>query len=95
METKIDHIIFTIGLLDYDSERKRLETLGLTVEVYAHEMEPPRITRTLNSWTAVVNLTNNIVSVIWFWTCALMPSFIQLVSASAGDTITETRAQTG
>jgi catechol 2,3-dioxygenase-like lactoylglutathione lyase family enzyme len=35
--TTIDHITFTIGLLDYDSERKRLETLGLNVEVYAHE----------------------------------------------------------
>ena len=32
--TTIDHITFTIGLLDYDSERKRLETLGLNVEVY-------------------------------------------------------------
>ena len=35
--TTIDHLTFTIGLLDYYSERKRLETLGLNVEVYAHE----------------------------------------------------------
>jgi len=34
--TTVDHITFTIGLLDYDSERKRLETLGLNVEVKEH-----------------------------------------------------------
>src|SRR5271165_3464552 len=33
----VDHITFTIGLPDYDSERKRLETLGLNVEVKEHE----------------------------------------------------------
>ena len=30
-------IAFTIGLPDYDSERKRLETLGLNVETKEHE----------------------------------------------------------
>jgi catechol 2,3-dioxygenase-like lactoylglutathione lyase family enzyme len=35
--TTVDHITFTIGLPDYDSERKRLETLGLNVEVKEHE----------------------------------------------------------
>ena len=34
--TTVDHIAFTIGLPDYDSERKRLETLGLNVEVQEH-----------------------------------------------------------
>ena len=36
--TTVDHIAFTIGLPDYDSERKRLETLGLNVEVKATSM---------------------------------------------------------
>ena len=35
--TTVDHITFTICLPDYDSERKRLETLGLNVEVKEHE----------------------------------------------------------
>ena len=35
--TTVDHIAFTIGLPDYDSERQRLETLGLNVEVKDHE----------------------------------------------------------
>jgi catechol-2,3-dioxygenase len=35
--TTVDHIAFTIGLPDYDSERKRLETLGLNVEVQEHQ----------------------------------------------------------
>ena len=35
--TTVDHIAFTIGLPDYDSERQRLETLGLNVEVKEHE----------------------------------------------------------
>jgi catechol-2,3-dioxygenase len=35
--TTVDHIAFTIGLPDYDSERKRLETLGLNVETKEHE----------------------------------------------------------
>jgi hypothetical protein len=35
--TTVDHIAFTIGLPDYDSERKRLETLGLNVEVKEHQ----------------------------------------------------------
>jgi catechol-2,3-dioxygenase len=35
--TTVDHIAFTIGLLDYDSERKRLEKLGLNIEVKEHE----------------------------------------------------------
>jgi catechol-2,3-dioxygenase len=34
--TTVDHIAFTIGLPDYDSERKRLETLGLNVETKEH-----------------------------------------------------------
>jgi catechol-2,3-dioxygenase len=34
--TTVDHIAFTIGLPDYDSERKRLETLGLEVETTEH-----------------------------------------------------------
>jgi catechol-2,3-dioxygenase len=34
--TTVDHIAFTIGILEYDSERKRLETLGLNVEVKEH-----------------------------------------------------------
>jgi catechol-2,3-dioxygenase len=35
--TTIDHIAFTIALGDYDSERKRLESLGLEVEVKEHD----------------------------------------------------------
>jgi catechol-2,3-dioxygenase len=35
--TTVDHIAFTIGLPDYDSERKRLEALGLNVETKEHE----------------------------------------------------------
>jgi catechol-2,3-dioxygenase len=35
--TTVDHIAFTIGLPDYDSERQRLEKLGLKVEVKDHE----------------------------------------------------------
>ena len=34
--TTFDHIAFTIGLSDYDPERKRLEGLGLRVEVKEH-----------------------------------------------------------
>jgi catechol-2,3-dioxygenase len=34
--TTVDHIAFTIGLGDYDSEKKRLESLGLEVEVQDH-----------------------------------------------------------
>ena len=34
--TTIDHIAFTIDLDDYESERRRLEGLGLEVEVRAH-----------------------------------------------------------
>jgi catechol-2,3-dioxygenase len=34
--TTVDHVAFTIGLPDYDSERKRLETLGLNVEIKEH-----------------------------------------------------------
>jgi catechol-2,3-dioxygenase len=34
--TTIDHITFAIDLADYDAERKRLETLGLNVEVKEH-----------------------------------------------------------
>lgn len=33
----IDHIAFAIGLSDYDSERKRLQGLGLNVEIQEHE----------------------------------------------------------
>jgi len=32
----VDHIAFTIALADYESERKRLEGLGLPVEVTDH-----------------------------------------------------------
>jgi catechol-2,3-dioxygenase len=35
--TTVDHIAFTIGLPDYDSERQRLEKLGLNVEAKDHE----------------------------------------------------------
>ena len=35
--TTVDHIAFTIGLYDFESERKRLEGLGLAVEVKDHE----------------------------------------------------------
>jgi catechol 2,3-dioxygenase-like lactoylglutathione lyase family enzyme len=35
-KTTIDHIAFTIGLPDYDSERNRLEALGLQVEIKEH-----------------------------------------------------------
>ena len=35
--TTVDHIAFTIALKDYESERKRLEGLGLAVEVKDHE----------------------------------------------------------
>lgn len=34
--TTVDHIAFTIALGDYDSERKRLASLGLEVEVADH-----------------------------------------------------------
>ena len=33
----VDHIAFTIALEDYQSERKRLESLGLAVETKDHE----------------------------------------------------------
>jgi len=35
--TTVDHLTFTIGLPDYDSERERLETLGLKVDGEIHE----------------------------------------------------------
>ena len=35
--TTVDHIAFTIALNDYESEKKRLEGLGLAVEVQDHE----------------------------------------------------------
>ena len=35
--TTVDHIAFTIALDDYESERKRLEALGLAVEVNDHK----------------------------------------------------------
>jgi catechol-2,3-dioxygenase len=35
--TTVDHIAFTIALGDYDSEKKRLESLGLEVEVKDHD----------------------------------------------------------
>jgi catechol-2,3-dioxygenase len=35
--TTVDHIAFTIALHDYDSEKKRLEALGLNVKVKKHE----------------------------------------------------------
>jgi hypothetical protein len=35
--TAVDRIALTIGLADYDSERKWLETLGLTVVVEEHQ----------------------------------------------------------
>jgi len=34
--TTVDHIAFTIALGDFDSERKRLESLGLEVNVENH-----------------------------------------------------------
>jgi catechol-2,3-dioxygenase len=34
--TTVDHIAFTIALGDFDSERNRLESLGLEVEVQEH-----------------------------------------------------------
>jgi catechol-2,3-dioxygenase len=34
--TTVDHIAFTIALSDYESEKQRLEGLGLTVEVTVH-----------------------------------------------------------
>lgn len=34
--TTVDHIAFTIALDDYESEKKRLEDLGLVVEVTDH-----------------------------------------------------------
>ena len=35
--TTVDHIAFTIDLGDYESERRRLESLGLQVEVEHHD----------------------------------------------------------
>jgi catechol 2,3-dioxygenase-like lactoylglutathione lyase family enzyme len=35
--TTIDHIAFTIDIKDYESERRRLEAMGLSVEVANHE----------------------------------------------------------
>src|SRR4051794_40199760 len=35
--TTVDHIAFTIALGDYDLEQKRLESLGLDVEVRNHD----------------------------------------------------------
>jgi catechol-2,3-dioxygenase len=35
--TTVDHIAFTIGLSDYDSEKERLEALGLNVELQDHQ----------------------------------------------------------
>jgi catechol-2,3-dioxygenase len=35
--TTVDHIAFTIALGDFHSEKKRLESLGLKVEVEDHE----------------------------------------------------------
>ena len=35
--TTIDHIAFTIALADYEPEKKRLESLGLAVDVQNHE----------------------------------------------------------
>ena len=35
--TTIDHVAFTIDLKDYESERRRLEAMGLAVEVAHHE----------------------------------------------------------
>jgi catechol-2,3-dioxygenase len=35
--TTVDHFAFTIALEDHESERKRLESLGLRVEVEVHE----------------------------------------------------------
>jgi len=34
--TTVDHIAFTVALSDFDSERKRLESLGLEVETENH-----------------------------------------------------------
>ena len=36
-QTTVDHIAFTIDLRDYDSEKRRLEALGLKVEVVEHD----------------------------------------------------------
>ena len=35
--TTVDHVAFTIDLEDYESEKQRLESLGLQVEVTVHE----------------------------------------------------------
>lgn len=35
--TTVDHVAFTIDLNDYESERQRLEGLGLEVEVQDHQ----------------------------------------------------------
>ena len=35
--TTVDHIAFTIALGDYDAEHKRLESLGLQVDVQDHD----------------------------------------------------------
>jgi catechol-2,3-dioxygenase len=35
--TTVDHVAFTIDLEDYESEKQRLESLGLRVEVTVHE----------------------------------------------------------
>ena len=35
--TIVDHIAFTIALGDFDSEKRRLESLGLEVEVENHD----------------------------------------------------------
>jgi catechol 2,3-dioxygenase-like lactoylglutathione lyase family enzyme len=34
--TTVDHIAFTIDLADYEAERRRLEALGLDVEIQQH-----------------------------------------------------------
>ena len=33
----VDHLAFNIDLVDYDAERRRLEALGLAVEVKQHD----------------------------------------------------------
>ncbi len=35
--TTVDHLAFTIALDDYDVEKRRLEALGLTVDVQNHD----------------------------------------------------------